>query len=47
MANLITLSTYKDITKIKSAESDFILQSYIDSISQLVKTYCNNSFLDF
>tara|TARA_R100001443_G_scaffold89523_1_gene96070 strand:- start:44 stop:676 length:633 start_codon:yes stop_codon:yes gene_type:complete len=46
MANLITLSTYKELMGIQTTATDFQLSSQIDSVSQLVKTYCNNSFVD-
>ena len=47
MANLIDLSTYKDLQGITSITSDFILSSLIDSVSELVKTYCGNSIIDY
>ena len=47
MANLLTLGLYKSMQRISSAEHDFILQTHIDSVSRLVKTYCNNSFIDY
>ena len=46
MANLITLSTYKDVKGITSATHDFALTTIIESVSQLVKTYCGNSIVD-
>jgi len=47
MANLITLSTYKDLKGIASTTHDFVLSTLIESVSQLVKTYCGNSITDF
>ena len=47
MANLIAASTYKDVMGITTSNSDFQIGYYVDSVSQLVKTYCNNSFIDF
>jgi len=46
MANLITASTYKDVMGITTTNSDFQIGYYVDSVSQLVKTYCNNTFVD-
>ena len=46
MANLIDRQTYKDMQGITSTTNDFILSTFIDSVSQLVKTYCNNTFVD-
>ena len=47
MANLITLSEYKIAKKISGLSDDDRLTAIIDSVSQLVKTYCNNSFVDY
>ena len=47
MANLITLATYKTAEGIQSTKDDAKLELLIDSVSQLVKTYCNNSFVDY
>ena len=47
MANLITLQQFKDAEQITNPRDDFKLSSIIDSVSQLVKTYCGNSFVDF
>ncbi len=47
MANLITLATYKEVVGITSTTTDFPLSTFVDSVSQLVKTYCNNSFVDY
>ena len=47
MANLITLATYKELQHINNSNHDFVLSSFIDSVSQLVKTYCNNTFVDY
>ena len=46
MANLITLSEYKVAKKITGLTDDDRLTALIDSVSQLVKTYCNNTFVD-
>ena len=47
MANLITLQQFKDAEQITNPRDDFKLSRIIDSVSQMVKTYCANSFLDF
>lgn len=47
MANLIDLTTYKDLNGITTVTSDFLLSSLIDSVSELVKTYCGNSIVEY
>lgn len=47
MANLISLATYKDLAGITATTNDFQLSSLIDSVSQLVKTYCGSSIIDY
>ena len=47
MTDLITLSDYKISQGITSLQHDTRLTSLIASVSQLVKTYCNNSFVDY
>ena len=47
MANLITLQEFKDSEQITNPKDDYKLTQIIDSVSQLVKTYCGNSLLDF
>ena len=47
MSNLITLAEYKDAEGITSPKEDLRINSLIPSVSQLVKTYCGNSFVDF
>lgn len=46
MANLITLSDYKVAEGIQSTKDDAKLELLVTSVSQLVKTYCNNTFVD-
>ena len=46
-ADLITLNEYKTSENLSSLENDSRLESLIASISQLVKTYCGNSFIDY
>jgi hypothetical protein len=47
MTNLITLQEYKDSLGITSPKDDYKTDGIIESVSQLVKTYCGNSFVDF
>lgn len=45
--DLVALSDYKEYMEITSTTNDAKLSSLVSSISQLVKTYCSNSFLDY
>lgn len=47
MADLITLSDYKDMEGINGPKEDLRISRLIPSVSELVKTYCGNSFVDF
>jgi hypothetical protein len=49
MANLIDLDTYREIEGLKSGNPADVdkLNSLITSVSGLIKTYCNNSFVDY
>lgn len=47
MANLITLAEYKEAEGINTPKEDLRLNVLIPSVSQLVKTYCGNSLVDF
>ncbi len=47
MADLITLATYKDAEGLSTPKEDLRINALIPNISQLVKTYCGNSFVDF
>jgi hypothetical protein len=47
MANLITLDEYKEAMKITGYGDDVRLESLMTSVSQLVKTYCNNGIRDY
>lgn len=47
MANLITLEEYKEAEGIQSPKEDLRIEALIPSVSQLVKTYCANSILDY
>ena len=46
MANLISLAEYKIAEGIQATKDDAKLELLITSVSQLVKTYCNNTFVD-
>tara|TARA_B110000977_G_C10898597_1_gene424313 strand:+ start:82 stop:669 length:588 start_codon:yes stop_codon:yes gene_type:complete len=46
MTDLITLAEYKEAQKITGASDDARLTTLVGSVSQLVKTYCNNTFVD-
>jgi len=47
MANLISTSIYKTMTGITSSNQDTRIAVLCESVSELVKTYCNNTFVDF
>ena len=47
MADLITLQEYKDAEGLSTPKEDLKINALIPSVSQLVKTYCANSFVDF
>ncbi len=47
MANLINLEDYKISENIQNTKDDARLTMIIESVSQLVKTYCNASFIDY
>ena len=47
MADLVTLVQYKEAEGISSSKDDLRFNSIIPSVSELVKTYCGNSFVDF
>jgi len=47
MADLITLAQYKEAEGISNPKDDLRLQAIIPSISELVKTYCGNSIIDY
>tara|TARA_B110000014_G_scaffold233747_1_gene197244 strand:+ start:570 stop:1157 length:588 start_codon:yes stop_codon:yes gene_type:complete len=47
MADLITLATYKEAEGLSTPKEDLRITALIPSVSQLVKTYCGNSFVDF
>ena len=45
--DLISLEDFKILGEITSNQHDAKLEELIDSVSQLVRTYCGQSFLDF
>ena len=47
MADLTTLNDYKAAEGISSPKEDARLNFLIPSVSELVKTYCGNSFVDY
>lgn len=47
MANLITLNQYKQAKGLTGDKEDSKLNFLIPSVSQLIKTYCHNSFVDY
>jgi len=47
MAALITLEDYKLYKKLTKTDSDEELTSIIASVSNLIKTYCGHSFIDY
>lgn len=47
MANLTTLNEYKDAEGISTPKDDQRIISLVTSVSQLVKTYCANSIVDY
>ena len=47
MADLVTLSDYKEAEGISSPKDALRISRIIPSVSQLVKTYCGNTIVDF
>ena len=47
MANLVTLQQYKDFAGLQGVQKDARINVIISSISQLVKSYCGTSFVDY
>ncbi len=47
MADLITLQDYKDAQGLSNPKEDLKINSIIPSVSQLIKTYCGNSIIDY
>ncbi|OUW92939.1 MAG: hypothetical protein CBD88_07885 [Flavobacteriales bacterium TMED228] len=47
MADLITLADYKEAEGLSTPKEDAKISALVPSVSQLVKTYCANTFVDF
>ena len=47
MADLLTLQDYKDAEGIQTPKEDQRIQALVSPVSELVKTYCGTSFVDF
>ena len=47
MTDLVTLAEYKEAEGIASPKEDLRLATLIPAVSQLVKTYCGNSLIDY
>lgn len=47
MADLITLASFKEAEGLSTPKEDLRINALIPSVSQLIKTYCGNSFVDF
>ncbi len=47
MADLTTIADYKDAEGINNPKHDLRLETLVPAVSQLVKTYCGNSIIDF
>ena len=47
MANLVTLQHYKDFAGLQGVQTDARINVIIEQVSQLVKTYCGTTIIDF
>ena len=47
MADLVTLQQYKDFAGLQGVQTDARINVIIDQVSQLVKTYCGTTIIDF
>ncbi len=47
MADLITLVKYKEAEGLSTHKEDLRINALIPSVSQLIKTYCGNSIIDY
>ena len=47
MADLVTLQQYKDFSGLQGVQNDARLNVIIDNVSQLVKTYCGTTIIDY
>jgi len=47
MANLVTLQQYKDFAGLQGVQSDARINVIIPQVTQIVKTYCGTSLIDY
>ena len=47
MADLVTLQQYKDFNGLESVKNDARINHIIDQVSQLVKSYCSSTIIDY
>ena len=47
MANLVTLQQYKDFAGLQGVKTDARISSIIPQVTQIVKTYCGTSLVDY
>ena len=47
MADLVTLQQYKDFAGLQSLKNDARINIVIDQVSQLVKSYCGTTIIDY
>jgi len=47
MANLVTLQQYKDFTGLQGVKTDARISAIIPQVTQIVKSYCGTSFVDY
>ena len=47
MANLITRQQYKIYTKMDHSKDDSKIDTLVESVSQMVKTYCGHAIIDY
>jgi hypothetical protein len=47
MADLVTLQQYKDFAGLQGVQNDARINTIIDQVSQLVKSYCSTTIIDY
>ena len=47
MADLVTLQQYKDFVGLQGVQNDARINHIIDNVSQLVKSYCASTIIDY
>ena len=47
MADLVTLQQYKDFAGLQSLKNDARINIVIDQVSELVKSYCGSTIIDY